>query len=526
VASQRAAVTAQQQLADEYALLKQAYEAVRTELALLKHRLFVAKAERVDLTQLQLEFATILARAQDIAAQLDGHGAPLTPASASGDDDEPRGRIRKSRTTPPPGRRDLRTLALPAQRVEIVDETLEGGFPRCGFEESSQLMWQRASWRVVVIARAKYQTPAAGTTAIVTTPLPLSLLPRSIAGPTVWAALIVQKLLEGMPYHRQQDKLTRAGVALDRGTMSRWQEDLGATVGATVVAAARAHVLRTALAIATDATGGMVQPVPSNDQPRQPCRRGHYFVQIADAEHVFFEYTPTETSAAVGTMFAGFAGHVVADAKSVYDVLFRPPAEQLGLNVRNPDDEPAVGGCTEVACWSHARRGMWEAAIITKDPLAREGLARIMSLFVLEQAWKKLPPTERGALRAIHAAPIVDDLLTWVTAQWPALALQRGLVRSAFGYLRNQATALRQYLTDGRLPMTNNESERELRRIAMGRKAWLFVGSDDHAQAAGNLLSLIATARRHQLDPELYLAELFRVLPAWPRDRYLELWPA
>ena len=78
----------------------------------------------------------------------------------------------------------------------------------------------------------------------------------------------------------------------------------------------------------------------------------------------------------------------------------------------------------------------------------------------------------------------------------PALALQRGLVRSAVGYLCNQAAALRQYLTDGRLPMTNNESERELRRIAMGRKAWLFVGSDDHAQAAGNLLSLIATARR------------------------------
>ena len=528
VASQWAANTAQQRLADEYMLLKQAYEAVRTELALLKHRLFVAKAERVDLTQLQLEFTTILARAQAIAAQLDGHVAPVITAgdSAGGDDDGPRGRTRKPRSTPPPGRRDLRTLALPEQRVELVDETLEGVFPRCGFEESSQLMWKRASWTVVVLARVKYQTPADGTTAIVTTPLPLSLLPRSIAGPTVWAALIVQKLLEGMPYHRQQDKLTRAGVALDRGTMSRWQEELGATVGATVVEAARAHVLRTAFAIATDATGVMVQPVPRNDQTRQPCRRGHYFVQIADAEHVFFEYTPTETSAAVGTMFAGFAGHVVADAKSVYDVLFRPPAEQLGLDVRNADDAPAVGGCTEVACWSHARRGMWEAAIITKDPLAREGLARIMSLFVLEQAWKKLPPAERGALRAVHAAPIVDDLLQWVTAQWPALALQRGLIRSAFGYLRNQAVALRQYLTDGRLPMTNNESERELRRIAMGRKAWLFVGSDDHAQAAGNLLSLIATARRHQLDPELYLAELFRVLPAWPRDRYLELWPA
>jgi hypothetical protein len=81
------------------------------------------------------------------------------------------------------------------------------------------------------------------------------------------------------------------------------------------------------------------------------------------------------------------------------------------------------------------------------------------------------------------------------------------------------------FLDDGRLRMDNNESERELRRIATGRKAWLFVGSDDHAQAAGNLLSLIASARLHGLDPEAYLRDLFRVLPHWPRGRFLELAP-
>jgi hypothetical protein len=103
-------------------------------------------------------------------------------------------------------------------------------------------------------------------------------------------------------------------------------------------------------------------------------------------------------------------------------------------------------------------------------------------------------------------------------------------LRTALGYAHRQRAALTRFFEDGRLQLTNNGSERELRRIATGRKAWLFVGSDDHAQAAGNLLTLIASARLHKLDPEAYLCDLFRVLPQWPRDRYLELapkyWPA
>jgi transposase len=98
-------------------------------------------------------------------------------------------------------------------------------------------------------------------------------------------------------------------------------------------------------------------------------------------------------------------------------------------------------------------------------------------------------------------------------------------VRTALGYALRQRAALTCFFDDGRLPLTNNQSERELRRIAVGRKAWLFVGSDDHAQAAGNLLTLIASARLHGLDPEAYLRDMFCVLPQWPRDRYLELAP-
>jgi hypothetical protein len=249
-------------------------------------------------------------------------------------------------------------------------------------------------------------------------------------------------------------------------------------------------------------------------------------VQIADADHVFFEYTARETSAAVGELFKGFSGYVLADAKSVYDFLFRPPGERP-----LPKDVEPDGACRyEVACWSHARRGFWEAAITTKEPVAREALLRIQRIFDLERLWKDKSPPERKALRHEHLRPHTDAFFQWVAAEYERVKLVRGMLTSALGYAHRHQEALTRFFDDGRLLLTNNQSERELRRIAVGRKAWLFVGSDDHAQAAGNLLSLIASARLHKLDPETYLRDLFRVLPQWPRDRYLELapryWPA
>ena len=157
--------------------------------------------------------------------------------------------------------------------------------------------------------------------------------------------------------------------------------------------------------------------------------------------------------------------------------------------------------------------------------MAREGLARIGRLFALERKCKDRSPHQRKALRDQFARPHLDAFFAWARDEFDRVRHQRGLLRSALGYaVRNQAALLR-YLDDGRLETTNNAAERELRRIAVGRNAWLFVGSDDHAHSAGHLFSLIASARLHRLDPEAYLRDLFRVLPHWPRDRYLELTP-
>jgi hypothetical protein len=329
------------------------------------------------------------------------------------------------------------------------------------------------------------------------------------------------KFCDGLPLHRQEDRFARLGVPLDRGTMCRWLEEVGATVGATIIEAMRQEALRTAFCIATDATGVLVQPEPRPDGQRQPCRRAHFFVQIADADHVFFEYTPVATSQVASELFRDFSGYVQADAQSIFDILFRPPDERDRVD----DGRPDLAVRYEVGCWSHARTKHWEAAVATQDVIAREALARIMRMFQLERAWKDRLPDVRKTLRDRHLRHHVDAFFEFVEGAYQHVKHQRGMLRSALGYCVRQRDALMRFLDDGRLEMTNNRSERQLRKVAVGRNNWLFVGSDDHGQAAGNLLTLIASARLHKLDPEAYLRDVCRVLPFWPRERFLELAP-
>jgi transposase len=570
--------------------LHEAFRQLQFELELLKRRLFHAKAERIDTGQLELEFAAKLAALDTLAGQLQSDEAPAGPAADASTDDASESGPRGSKGKPLQrrGRRDFNELDLPEERIEVPDLELDGKVERIGTEESSKVMWRRGGFCRVVFARIKYKPsvkledfavepecpsttgPAdgngppddlaavqpvadvpAGTVAdaasptiadatalpvskipmskIVTAPMPPMLFQRSLATPSLVAHIASDKWCDGLPLHRQEDRFKRLGLPIDRGTMSRWLEHAGASVGATVVHAMHADAMLHAFCILTDATGVLIQPLrdePKADKPRRSlqrksCRRGHFFVQIADGDHVFFEYAAKETSAAVGEMFRGFTGYIQADAKSVYDFLYRPPDKNLRLD----DDDADPAGCTEVGCWSHARRPIWETAVTTKDPIAREGLARIARIFALDRTWKGKPPEHIKAMRELHLRPHVDAYFAFVEAEYEKVKHQRGMLRSALGYSVRQRGALTRFFEDGRLKLTNNDSERELRRVATGRKAWMFIGSDDHAQAAGNLLTLVASARLHKLDPEVYLRDLFRVLPHWPNGRYLELCP-
>jgi transposase len=516
---------AQSQLKDTQGALARvrlAYTRALEQLQLLRRRLFVAKAERADTRAEQLAFDTMFAQVYTLEKALQ----EAEPPNDSGQSDGGSGKDKPTRK--PKGRRNLEQAMLPERRVEILDPELEGRAERIGFEESSRLGYERGGMRRIVVARAVYKDPdvmqAPSTQAsdpvphIVRAPLPKELFRRGLLAPAMVAHVLCAKYMMGVPFYRLEQKFSLEGVSLDRGTMCRYAEDAGATFGA-IVEAARKEAFETAFCLSTDATGVSIQLGPLAERDgRAPCRKAHFFVVLADRDHVFFEYQPKHTSVAVCEMFKGFSRYIQADAHAIYDALFRgtPPK---GM----PPDPERGPPPTEVGCWSHCRRNFWEAAVC-KHALGVEGLCRIDAIFAADALLADLSPAQRKAQRDVHVRPLVDAFFHWVHLEH-ARPRERGLVATALGYARNQEQPLRRFLEDGRLRLENNSAERALRAIASARKSWLFFGSDDHAQAAANLFSLIASCTLHRIDPESYLADVIRVMPYWPRERYLELSP-
>ena len=534
--------------------LREAYEALTREVELARRRLVVAKAERVDTAQLELEFAATLAKLDALTRKAEDEiGEKPSEQPAGGE------RTRKKQKSR--GRRDLRLLDLPEEHIAIPDPLLEGKAARIGTaEESVGVRWKRGGFVRVVFERVKYDatkpamtvptSPAApavevssatpltepqlatGTPActpealaaivasdprtagavIVTAPMPPRLIERSYATPSLIAHIASDKFCDGLPLHRQEDRFARLGVPIDRGTMCRWLEEVGGIAGATIVEAMRKEALGSAHCIATDATGVRVQPEPRQDKQSQPCRRAHFFVQIADADHVFFEYTPEETSEVVDRMFAGYSGFVQADAKSVFDVLFRVVEDRA-----RPLEEhaPKRGApCVEVGCWTPCAHQVLGGGDRDQDVVAREALARIMRMFQLDAMWKNQLPDVRKALRDRYLRPHVDSFFAFVEEAFDDAQHRRGMLRSALGYCRNQKAALMRFLDDGALEMTNNRSEGSCAASPPAATRGSSSAATSTASRSGHLMTLIASARLHRLDPEVYLRDVFRVLAA------------
>jgi transposase len=153
-----------------------------------------------------------------------------------------------------------------------------------------------------------------------------------------------------------------------------------------------------------------------------------------------------------------------------------------------------------------------------------QGLLRIRAIYAADHAGRRLPAAERKAFRDQHVRPLMEGFFAWARAARDTTP-GRNLATKALGYAVNQEAELMRVLEDGSLPLDNTRSERALRKIVIGRKNWMFYGSDTHAESAAAIFSIIASCRLHSIDPYQYLEEILRVLPYWPGDRYLELAP-
>jgi hypothetical protein len=226
---------------------------------------------------------------------------------------------------------------------------------------------------------------------------------------------------------------------------------------------------------------------------------------VAPERHVLFEYTAEHSGDAVDDVLAGYRGYLVADAHTVYDHLYRS------------------GEVVEVNCWAHCRRYFFKA--LASDPeRAKIALGLIGALFRIERTLAGSPRKKREKIRQKRSQPIIDRFFSWCDAEAP-LVLDETPISDGIRYARNQRVGLARFLEDGRLPIHNNWSELELRRQAIGRKNWLFVGHDDAGAVNAIFTSLLASCRLCDVEPWSYLRDVFCLLPDWPEHRLLELAP-
>lgn len=481
------------------------------ENTILKRRLYGRRTERTHTSELQLALGDLLADEAQLQAELgEVVGDASAAVTAAGGDDKPARRARPA----PSGRRNLQLSKLPRFVVEILDEEREqpgSGCRRIGFDDSQQIMFRRGGYGVLIKRVAKYEVIRDGEATVELVPTPETLFPRALLHTSAITHVITSKFVLGVPHYRLEQDLADQGMRLDRGTMSRYVEHAGNVLGATIVHAMWQDALANAQVISTDATGALIQPTKSKDGRAQGCKQGHFFTAVADCDAVLFAYTEHHTSDAVKRLFGAFRGYLQADASNVYDILERG---------RPPDTDEGV---RLVGCWAHCRRYFFEAAIC-RYPVGLQGLLRIRALYAVDRDIRRAPAPTRAALRHERLRPLIDEFFTWVQAARPTVA-GRNLATKALGYAANQEAELRRVLDAPNLPLDNTRAERALRKIVVGRKNWLFYGSDAHAEAAAALFSLIASCRLHHLDPFQYLEEILRVLPYWPRERYLELAP-
>ena len=423
---------------------------------------------------------------------------------SNGEDEQPTQRVREHERKKPTGRKPL-PEDLPHIEIELLPREVEqeglDAFERIGVEQREVIERRPASMVVVVIIRPKFvrktQQGRPGAKILIAPPPPMPI-EGGVAGPGLLADTIARRWADHLPLHRLEGIYAREAVQIARSTMCSWHEQLGALCKCLVVAM-RTHALETSPYLCIDATGVLVQA-------KHKCRHGHFWVLVAPGNHVIYGYSKKHNSKAVDKLLAGYKGYLVADAHAVYDHLFKN------------------GDVVEVACWAHARRYFFKA--LTSDPeRARIALGLIGELFRIERKVAGSPRKKRLAARNKESRPIVDKFFTWCDEQLDQV-LDETPIAKAIGYARNQRKALERFLEDGMLPIHNNISELSLRREVVGRKNWLFLGSDAAAEVNTTFVSLIASCQMHGIEPWAYLRDLLCLIPNWPAHRILELAPA
>jgi transposase len=362
-------------------------------------------------------------------------------------------------------------------------------------------------WKVIQHVREKFSCRACE--AISQPPAPSHPIARGRAGPKLLAHILFSKYGLHLPLNRQSAVYAREGVDLDVSTLADWVGAAAATL-MPLVTEIRAHVFAAERIHADDTT----VPVLAKGK----TRTGRLWTYVRDDRPfagpdppaaVFF-YSRDRGGEHPEQHLAGYAGLMQADAYAGFNRLY--------------DADRKAGPIVEAACWAHARRKFFDLARINQAPIASEAVTRIDVLFAIEREINGLAPPQRVGVRTERSRPLVTALESWLRDQ-RAKVSKNSETGKAIEYSLKRWAALTRFLDDGRLCMTNNAAERELRAIAVGRRNWTFAGSDEGGRRAAALYTLIGTAKLNDVDPQAWLADVLARMLDYPAKRIGDLLP-
>ncbi|ELU5347405.1 IS66 family transposase, partial [Escherichia coli] len=346
---------------------------------------------------------------------------------------------------------------------------------------------------------------------IVEAPAPSRPIERGIADPGLLARVLTGKYCEHLPLYRQSEIFARQGVELSRALLSNWV-DACCQLMTPVNDALYRYVMNTRK-VHTDDT-----PVKVLAPGQKKAKTGRIWTYVRDDRNVgsssppavWFAYSPNRQGKHPEQHLRPFRGILQADAFTGYDRLFS--AEREG------------GALTEVACWAHARRKIHDVYISSKSATAEEALKRISELYAIEDEIRGLPESERLAARQQRSKALLTSLHEWMVEKNGTLS-KKSRLGEAFSYVLNQWDALNVYCSNGWVEIDNNIAENALRGVAVGRKNWMFAGSDSGGEHAAVLYSLIGTCRLNNVEPEKWLRYVIEHIQDWPANRVRDLLP-
>ena len=476
-------------------------EKLKAQLLVLKRARFGRSSEKLDRDIEQLEL--MIGDLEEAEAERRSRTA-ATPATSSGKPE------RKA-----PVRRPL-PEHLPR---EVVRHEPPAACPECGGtacskigeDEREVLEYVPSHFKVIVHVRPKLSCRTCET--IRQAPMPSLPIERGLPGPALLARVAVAKYGDHLPLYRQSDIYARAGVDLDRSTLADWVGQLGVILEPLAMEICR-HA-REGQAVHADDT-----PVPVLDPGRGKTKTGRLWVLVRDERPwgskvppaAAYLYSPDRKGEHAEMLLGACRGFLHADGYAGFNTLYAPEADTGAPRL------------TEVACWAHARRKIYDVHVATASPAAKEALERIAELFQIEADIRGRGPAERLAARQLETIPRLEALRTFLDGALAKISAKSSLA-GAIRYAISRWDALSRFTADGRLEMSNNAAERAIRPLALGRKNYLFAGSDKGGERAAILYTLITTAKLNGLDPEAYLADVIGRISDHPAKHITQLLP-